>query len=165
MPGNLKHLSLLLALLAAACSQFIQEPSETVGPGYTRGGGEWESGGGITIAARAFERGGVTVVCGAWTTGWQSGISINLNENIIEAASVYVGETRVVQNLMFMAWTPYAGDLSGAQANCIALGRSWPAEHADRGTSIIIPQQQFILDDEGGLRATFRQTGRPEKFR
>jgi hypothetical protein len=77
------------------------------------GGGEWNTGGGVTVVARVFERNGATVVCGAWTTDRQSVLTINLNYNVMETGSVYLGRTRVVQNLGFMARAPYAGRLFG----------------------------------------------------
>ncbi len=65
-------LTLVLASILAACAQGALVESQWVGPDYAIGGGEWDSGGGITNVARAFERNGITIVYGAWTTDQQS---------------------------------------------------------------------------------------------
>ena len=63
--------ALVLGLVAGGCTQHPSVGTDTVGPGYVTGGGEWNSGGGVTVVVRIFERGGATVVCGAWTTDRQ----------------------------------------------------------------------------------------------
>lgn len=107
--------ALVLGLVAGGCTRHAGVGTDTVGPGYVTGGGEWNSGGGVTAVVRIFERGGVTVVCGAWTTDRQSVLSINQNDDAIEAGSVYAGKTRLAMNLAFMARVPYADNISGAQ--------------------------------------------------
>ncbi len=152
----------VLAAIVTACAQGAAVEPQSVNPDYVVGGGEWDSGGGITIAAHAFERNGITVVCGAWTTDQQSAVSATLNENIIEAASIYAGGTRLVQNLNFMPRVRYAENIAGAPANCVASTKHWRAEFATEGARVEIPRMQFILDDEDNHRVTFRQSARPD---
>jgi len=152
----------VLAAITAACAQGAAVEPQSVSPDYVIGGGEWDSGGGITIAARAFERNGITVVCGAWTTDQQSAVSATLNENVIEAASIYAGGTRLVQNLNFMSRVRYAENISGAPANCVASAKPWRANFAADGARVEIPRLQFVLDDEDNNRVTFRQSSRPD---
>ncbi len=155
-------ITLVLASILAACVQRAAVEPQSVGSDYTIGGGEWDSGGGITIVARAFERDGTTIVCGAWTTDQQSAVSATLNENVIEAASIYAGKTRLVQNLNFMRRVRYAENIAGAPVNCVASAKPWLAEFATDGARVEIPRLQFILDDEDNNRVTFRQSARPD---
>jgi hypothetical protein len=161
MPGFIARAALALTLVAVACTRFATVGTDTVGPGYATGGGEWGTGGGITIAVRAFERGGVTVVCGAWATDRQSALTIALNENVIETGSVYLGAVRVVQNLAFMAPARYAQNLSGAQANCVASGEPWQPAFAAAEPRVRIPSLSFPIDSDSGQRVNFRETARP----
>ena len=151
--------------LAVSCTSSIRVGSEAVDARYATGGGEWSSGGGITAVARVFERGGATVVCGAWTTDRQSVLSTQLNEDVIASASVYAGETRVAQNLAFMARTAYSDNIAGAQANCVASPKPWNEAYATVALRFRFPQMEFILDEEGGTSVRFRETLRPTIIR
>jgi hypothetical protein len=76
MPGNTdrggsmsRAVALIFLFFATGCGLRL-EPAGTdaIAPGYVTGGGEWDSGGGVTAVARVFGRGGRTIVCGAWMT-------------------------------------------------------------------------------------------------
>ena len=157
--------ALALGLSVAACTGSTPAGTDVIGPGYTAGGGEWDSGGGITIAVRVYEREGATVICGAWTTDQQSALSSELNENVIEAASIFAGSRRVAQNLRFMSRIRYSQNISGAQANCVASGKPWQPEFAMAAPRIRIPQLIFRLDSSSGQRVTFRMSARPDIIR
>ncbi len=163
--------ALVLGLVAGGCTRQPGVGTDTVGPGYVTGGGEWNSGGGITAVARAFERGGATVVCGAWATDRQSVLSLNMNSDVMETGSVYIGRKRIVQNLAFMARVPYADNISGAQANCVASSVPWRAEFAEEGARLRFPRVAYPPDggDEdgsgGGDALVFRETPRLEIIR
>jgi hypothetical protein len=65
---------LIFLFFVAGCGlQLEPAGTDTIGPGYTTGGGNWSSGGGITAVAKTFGRGGRTVLCGAWMTDRQFG--------------------------------------------------------------------------------------------
>ncbi len=157
--------TLALGLLVAACTGLAPAGTDVIGPSYTLGGGEWDSGGGITTAIRVFERGGVTVVCGAWTTDQQSALSIHLNENVIEAGSIYAGSTRLVQNLRFMSLVRYSQNISGAQANCVASGKPWQPEFSATAPRIRFPLLAFRLSSGSRQTITFRTSARPDIIR
>ena len=171
MSGFLRGAVLGIGLALVACTRFTDVGTDTIGPGYATGGGEWNSGGGITAVARAFERDGATVVCGAWATDWQSGLSANLNYGVMETGSVYIGRTRIVQNLVFMARVPYSDNISGAQANCVASSVPWRAEFAENGPHLRFPRVAYPPDGEpetgggGGSPLIFRETARSEIIR
>ncbi len=132
--------ALVLGLVAGGCTQHPSVGTDTVGPGYVTGGGEWNTGGGVTAVVRVVERDGATVVCGAWATDQQSVLTINLNEDAIETGSIYAANTRLVQNLGFMARVPYSDKISGAQARCVASPVPWRAEFAEEGPRLRFPR-------------------------
>ncbi len=168
MPGFLRAAVLGIGLAVVACTRYADVGTDTVGPGYATGGGEWNSGGGITAVARAFERGGATVVCGAWATDRQSVLSANRNHDVMETGSVYISRIRIVQNLGFMARVPYSDNISGEQANCVASSVPWSVEFAGKGPRLRFPRVAYPAGggDEvhggGGDSLIFRQTERPE---
>ena len=163
--------TLVLGLVAGGCTQHASVGTDSVGPGYATGGGEWNSGGGITVVARAFERGGATVVCGAWATDRQSVLSLHMNRDVMQTASVYIGRTRIVQNLDFMARLPYSDNISGAQANCVASSVPWRAEFAENGPRLRFPRVAYpggggdVESGGGGSPLIFRETTRPDIVR
>lgn len=146
----------LLALALSACTQYAVVGPDRLGPGYVTGGGEWNSGGGITVAVRALERNGVTVICGAWTTDRQSALSSYLNENVIEAGSVTLGGKRAVLNLGFMPRVAYGADITGAPARCVASPLPWQAAFDAAAPVVRLPRMRFVIDADSGDTVSFR---------
>jgi hypothetical protein len=163
--------AIVLGLSVSGCERYATVDAENVGTEYVTGGGEWNTGGGVTVVARVFERNGATVVCGAWTTDRQSVLTINLNYNVMEIGSVYLGRTRVVQNLGFMARVPYSDNITGAQANCVASSRPWRPEFAETEPRLRFPRVAYLADGGdklaagGGGSVVFRETARPQIIR
>lgn len=154
------------SLMVAACTSHQPQGTTSVTPEFSTGGGEWSSGGGISVAVDLREQNGATVVCGAWTTDRQSVMSQDLNNDVMAVASVYGGNTRLVQNLSFMPRVPYARNLTGARANCVRTSESWRAEFAEAGPRVRIPRYVHGLpaDDQGGngSMVVFRETPRAD---
>jgi len=160
-PARLPLLALCLAL--GGCAAHEDAGFDTVGPGYSTWGGAWNTGGGISAVVRVFERGGATVVCGAWATDRQSALSFTLNEDVMQAASAYLGQTRLVQGLGFMQRVPYAEDISGAQARCVVSSVAWAPGFDPAGARLRFPRYGTIEDasELGFVTAVvFRQTDR-----
>ena len=152
-------------LALVGCATVISVGTDTIDPRYSVGGGEWDSGGGITIAARAFERNGVAVICGAWTMDRQSVLTSELNDDVMEAGSVFLDGDRAVQNLSFMRLVPYSDNIAGEQANCVASGLPWKADYAAAPARVRIPRMAFTLDLRPVNRVVFRETQRAEIIR
>ena len=150
-------LCMALAAIAGACAKAAPIPTEAVTEDYVLGSGKWDTGGGITIVAKAFEQNGETVVCGAWATDQQSIITVALNDAIMGAASVYSGETRLVQNLKFMAKAASPTALIRSYATCVTSRRAWQDSFAT-DLYIRIPRQRFTVGDQFGKWAIFTQT-------
>ena len=148
-------------LALAGCATFISVGTDPIDPRYSIGGGQWSSGGGITVVARAFERNGVTVICGAWAMDSQSGPTRDYNDDVLEAGSVFLDGDRAVQNLSFMRLVPYSDNIAGEQANCVATGLSWKADYTTSPARVRLPRMVFEgLDAEMGEFVKFRETRR-----
>ena len=170
---------LIFLFFATGCGLRL-EPAGTdaIAPGYMTGGGEWDSGGGITAVARIFGRDGRTIVCGAWMTDRQSVLSILYNEDIVAAASIFGGDTRIASNLGFMRRLPYEDNLTGQQANCVFSNLPWTEQLSGAPVRMRFPRLSFGGDFGAGLgigfggvgigsgdRVTFRERPRPDPVR
>ena len=165
MSGRMFLARCAVALALVGCTTATPVGTDPIDPRYSVGGGEWSSGGGITIAARAFERNGVAVICGAWTMDRQSVLTILLNDDVLEAGSVYLDGDRAVQNLSFMRQVRYSDNIAGEQANCVATGRPWKADYAAAPARVRIPRMAFGRGGRRANRVVFRETQRAEIIR
>lgn len=154
-------ISLAIALALGACAQHASVDADSVGPGYVTAGGDWNSGGGISVAVRAKEHNGITVICGAWTTDRQSALSIYLNDDVMEAGAVSLGGRTAVRNLGFMQRHRWSTDLTGASANCVASGLAWQAGIADAAPQVHLPRMTFVINQDNVDTVTFRPGPRP----
>jgi hypothetical protein len=152
-------------LALVGCATVSSVGIDPIDPRYSVGGGEWNSGGGITIVARAFERNGVTVICGAWTMDRQSGMTSELNDDVMEAGSVFLDGDRAVQNLSFMRLVPYSDNIAGEQANCVAAGLPWKVNYAVVPARVRIPHMSFSMGRKRANVVVFRETQRAKIIR
>ncbi len=152
-------------LALVGCATVTSVGTDPIDSRYSVGGGEWSSGGGITIAARAFERNGVTVICGAWTMDRQSVMTSELNDAVLEAGSVFLDGDRAVQNLSFMRLVRYSDNIAGEQANCVAVGLPWKADYDAAPARVRIPRMAFAQGDLPENFLVFRETPRAEIIR
>lgn len=165
-------LSILSILLLGACVGAQVAGTDTVGPGYVTGGGEWNTGGGISAVVRVLPRDGRVAVCGAWTTDRQSAVSLLFNEDVMAAASVYLAGSRLVQNLTFMARYPEGTEtLRGRSARCALTALTWQPRFAAAHPVLRFPRMVFPQDGGDAMTAgsgdsvVFRQTERPDMTR
>jgi hypothetical protein len=162
MSGRMFLARCAVALALVGCATVPSVGTDPIDLRYSIGGGQWDSGRGITVVARAFERNGVTVICGAWTIDSQSGLTRDYNDDVLEAGSVFLDGDRAVQNLSFMRLVPYSDNIAGEQANCVAASLPWKADYVAVPTRVRIPRMAFRLDEETRDFVVFRETNRAE---
>ncbi len=162
MTGTIFLARCAAGLALAGCVTVTSVGTDQIDSRYSIGGGQWSSGGGITIAARAFEQNGITVICGAWTMDRQSVMMIEYNYDVLEAASVYLDGDRAVQNLSFMRQVQYSDNIAGEQANCVATGHPWKADYAAARARVRIPRMSFRHWHQNSIQLVFRETQRAE---
>jgi hypothetical protein len=91
----------------------------------------------------------------------QSGMTRELNNDVLEAGSVFLGGDRAVQNLSFMRLVPYSDNIAGEQANCVATGLPWKADYTVVPARVRLPRMVFEgLSAEMGELVKFRETRR-----
>ena len=163
----LRLLPVLALTLAVACARGEPAGFDTVGSGYSVGGGQWKTGGGLTVAVRAFERGGRTLVCGAWATDRQAVMTERYNRDVMEVGSIYLDGERLVQNLAFMPRVRRPDDLAGSEARCVTSPVSWRPGFAEAAPRVRFPRYAVSGDDDEDSGATsgplvFREAARPD---
>ena len=94
-------------------------------------------------------------------------MTIHLNEDVMEAASVFLAGKRLVHGLGFMQRVPYADNITGAQANCVFI--KVPRQPGFAGAEPVLRFPRMVYPDNGdpdeGIDLIFRQTPRPEIVR
>ena len=168
LPGA-RLVAVLVLGLAAACATYAPASFDTVGPAYVTGGGIWNTGGGISAVVRVKQQDGATLVCGAWATDRQSTLSIEYNEQVMQAASVFIAGRRLAHGLGFMQRVRGADNISGAEARCVVSGLPWQPDFATAEPELRFPLMAWRENgDRGpfgfasGYRVVFRQTPRAD---
>lgn len=151
--------------LMTACAALQYQPAgyDTITQAYSVDGGQWDTGNGITTVTRIFERDGATIVCGAWVADFGLGPSYGHNDEVMEAASVYAGGTRLVQDLGFMPELAKSRDVTGEQARCVRSAVPWQADFAQTGPDVTFAPIQVgdqPEEDGGGDMIRFRDAQR-----
>ncbi len=163
-----------LLILASCAERPAPAGTDTIGPGYAVGGGEWSSGGGITAVANVVERDGRAAVCGVWMTDQQSALSSNYNEDVIYTGAVYAGPTHLISNLAFMPRLAWRERLTGQAANCVLTGVPWSNDLGARRVHLRFPRLTFgdrsgigrtSIGPFSGSTTTFREGPRPDPTR
>ena len=150
--------------ILAACTAYptVSKFDGNLSDDVALGGGSYDSGGGITVAASLQERNNMTAVCGVWAqSDEQSVLTKNLARNVVASGVVSVNNKAVVRGLSFMREVPPAADYSGIPANCQVTTMPWQDVSADQ-ISVRIPRQVVALElDEfsGGIVVVFRPDG------
>ena len=107
-------------------------------------------------------------------TDRQSVLSILYNEDVVAAASIFAGDTRIASNLGFMRRLPYEDNLTGQQANCVFSDLPWTDQLSGAPVRMRFPRMSFGGDFGGGFggvgigsgdRVTFREGPRPNPVR
>lgn len=154
------------ATILASCAPSGQRAVARLGDTPTVSGGEYSSGGGISVAADIRNSNGSMLVCGVWAQSRaQSILTKGKASRVVSHGSIFLGQERIVQNFLFMNEVAPAPSYAGQEAGCLLLDRAWTEADANRPLLIRIPRQIVArenLEFGGGLTVVFTDTGRPE---
>ena len=163
----MRPISRLLALLCLALPLAPAEAGTIVklGPAPVLGGGEYSTGGGITVAVQMHEWAGRTGLCGVWAESEQLTAYLrDEGRRILAKGSIALGGEVLTYNLDFLRQVAPRDSYGGAPAGCVRLKRAWRPGDAARTLKVRIPRRELRFGNQGhnggGLRITFRDTGR-----
>ena len=137
----MRPLRLIVPLaLALTCSAAAAGSTVKLGPSPVLGGGEYSTGGGVTVAVELRNWAGKTGLCGVWAESERLTAYVRHKGNVVlRKGSIALGNEVLTHNLN-------AGD-------------------ANRRLEVRIPRQELHFDRNGtkggGLRVTFRDKGNP----
>lgn len=155
-------LALITGLALVGCTSVQDAGVSRLGDAPVLGGGSYDSGGGLTVAADVQERNGLAVVCGVWAqSAQQSVLTKGVEATVLGSGSVYAGDTALVRGLLFMAEVAPSESYAGAMANCVQTEVPWTEGDTATQVTIRIPRQVVYrdADDDGVIEVYFEQTG------
>ena len=163
----MRPLRLIVPLaLALTCSAAAAGSTVKLGPSPVLGGGEYSTGGGVTVAVELRNWAGKTGLCGVWAESERLTAYVRHKGNVVlRKGSIALGNEVLTHNLNFLEQVAPSQSYAGAPAGCVRLSRDWRAGDANRRLMVRIPRQELHFDRNGtkggGLRVTFRDKGNP----
>lgn len=160
-----KHVLITTACAAMlmSCAPPAQPVGGQLGPDPVLSGGRYTSGGGLTVAATVSEAQGRTKVCGVWAKSRQQSIlTKGVERRVMASGSVFLGDERIAQDLLFMREVAPRSSYAGAEAGCVLVARAWRAADAAAPVRVRIPRQMVANESDGndvGPIVYFEQTG------
>lgn len=150
--------------LALTCTAAAAGSTVRLGPAPVLGGGEYSTGGGVTVAVEMRNWAGKTGLCGVWAESERLTAYVRHKGNVVlRKGSIALGGEVLTHNLDFLEQVAPSQSYAGAPAGCVRLQRDWRASDANRRLEVRIPRQELHFDRNGtkggGLRVTFRDTG------
>lgn len=134
-----------LAVCLATALPAVADPPVKLGPAPTVGGGEYSTGGGITVAVelRASQSG--TLLCGAWAESTQLPVYVrHKGRDVLKRGSVARDGKVIAQGLEFLREVPPAASYAEAPAACIRVRGA-----ASGRLAVLFPPLQVVNEPSG----------------
>lgn len=148
-------LALILCLTAAQAAAPIK-----LGPDPVLGGGEYSTGGGVTVAVELRNMAGKTGLCGVWAESERLTAYVrHKGGKVLAKGSIALGGEVLTHDLGFLNRVAPAASYAGAPAGCVRLDRPWQPGDANRRLEVRLPRQEMHFGRHGrrggGLKITF----------
>ncbi|MEO0371130.1 MAG: hypothetical protein AAF231_06705 [Pseudomonadota bacterium] len=134
----------LFAALFLSMAAPAQAGSAKLGSGALVTGGDYSTGGGLTVAVEPRAINGQLGFCGVWAQS--EALSVYTRKaaaRVLTKGVINIDGQRVVRNLNFLNRVRPSPSYSGAPAGCIVVNRPWSGDTASRMT-IRIPRQKIV---------------------
>ncbi len=161
---TLPKLTALLTLTLLTGAPAVAGNTIKLGPNPTLSGGEYSTGGGITVAMEMRQIGGQAHVCGVWAQSERLTAYVRgKGREVLARGKVEMNGRTLTHDLGFLRNVAPAESYGGATAGCTGLGRAWQPGDAGGQPKARIPRLQVVFDRDGrragGIEINFRQTG------
>lgn len=164
---KLTRLPAILALVLSGLSGTASagETPFRLGSDPVLGGGEYSTGGGITVAVELREMQGSTVLCGAWAQSERLTAYLRgAGREVLAKGSIALGGEVLTYNFNFLHQIAPRDSYADAPAGCVRLKRAWQPGDEAKPLDIRIPRRSLRFGNpgrkSGGFQVTFRDTGR-----
>ena len=146
-------------IVFAACLSVLATASHAVtayplGQNAAMTGGEYTTGGGITVAMEAREIGGKLGLCGVWAQSRRmSAYTSNAASRVLAKGVARLNGEVVATDFRFLNRVLPAASYAGAPATCVVLNRPWQAFYRQAPLQLRIPKQKIFTAPAGSRRA------------
>ncbi|MEM7732107.1 MAG: hypothetical protein AAF280_04905 [Pseudomonadota bacterium] len=152
----------LITLLLLALATPIGAASVTLGPGAVIAGGEYTTGGGLTVAVEPRPINGKLGLCGIWAQSDPMPVyTRRAASTVLAKGVVQIDGQTVTRNLNFLNRVRPAESYAGAPTGCMVVNRAWTGDPTARMT-VRIPRQKIIATSasrlENGPRVFFTRS-------
>lgn len=154
----MRLLTPLAAIALAACATATQPlPPRTVAPDYVVGGGSFNTGTHVIVAAETFREAGKVGVCAAWAAENVTAMTRPYFDNVLGIGVLQLGGSNILQGFEAFPRAPSRAALAEAPADCVLTGRDWRPEYAGLQPEIEFGRMVLEREDEslGGVSVSF----------
>ncbi len=165
-PGLMLMLALVLWLGGGVGVNARQMREQVpLGAGHILAGGEYSTGGGITVAVELRNLSGETGLCGIWAESERLPAYVRHDRGgILAKGSIALNGQVLTHDLDFLNQVPPSVSYVGAPAGCIRLDRPWRDSDAKGRLEIRLPRRELRFgggdDRGGGIRIRFTRSNR-----
>ena len=164
----MRPLTHALAALCLSLTAGVAPAAEPVrlGPDPVLGGGEYSTGGGITVAVELRNWAGQTGLCGVWAESERLTAYVRRKGNrVLAKGSIALNGRMLTHDLGFLNQVAPADSYAGAEAGCVRLDRPWRAADRSARLDVRLPRQELVFGrngrKSGGLRIRFGPSEHP----
>lgn len=138
----------LTAALLLAMSAPLQASPVKLGPDAVLSGGDYSTGGGLTVALEPRAIDGKLGLCGVWAQSTNMPVyTRRAASGVLTKGIVMIDGQVVTRNLNFLNRVRPSESYAGAAAGCAVLNRAWSPDTAARVT-VRIPRHKIIATSE-----------------
>lgn len=153
--------ALSAAFLLAFLGPAFADPAK-LGHNPVLSGGEYSTGGGLTVALEPRAINGRIGLCGVWAQSDPMPVyTRRAAPSVLTKGIVMIDDQIVLRNLNFLKRTRPAPTYAGAPSGCTILNRAWPGDLRHR-ISVRIPRQKIVATSasrsESGPRVVFTRS-------
>lgn len=134
----------LLPVLFLALATAAQAEQVRLGPSAILTGGDYTTGGGLTVAVEPRAIGGKLALCGVWAQSEAMPVyTRRVGSRVLAKGAVMLGGRVVARNLGFLRRVRPSSSYAGLPAGCTVLNRPWSAAEAAQIT-VRIPRHKVF---------------------
>lgn len=146
----LKTWLIALAFIALTASAHAGNQSK-LGPNPALTGGEYTTGGGLTVAMETRNIAGNLALCGVWAQSASMSVySRRAAPRVLAKGVARLNGQVIARNFGFLNRVAPAENYAGSTATCIVLNRAWRAQDATTRLELRIPRQKLLLSSSTG---------------
>lgn len=149
----MSKIAILSAVFFAIGSAALAGPSVTLGENAARTGGDYSTGGGLSVAMEPRQIGGKLGLCGVWAQSNAMSIyTRNAAPRVLAKGVATLNGQVIARDFGFLNRVRPAPSYTGAPAGCVVLNQTWQPQFASARLDLRIPRQRISLASDSRRR-------------